>query len=134
MKQKWLEKDWGIIFLCLVFFPVGLYLVWKKSDWTKKNKIISTVCVVFWVGFIQTLPDTSNISSNSWTISLSEATRIAKEKCLGSGTCQFCDVYRSVENQSGNYGILLSFGGGPINYLLYEISKSGDVMSAEFTN
>lgn len=70
MKQKWFEKDWGIIFLCgvffPVFFPVGLYLVWKKSDWTKNNMIIIfTVGVVFWVPIIMTLREPSNTTSNS---------------------------------------------------------------------
>ena len=133
MDKKWYQKDWGIILLCVLFFPVGLYLVWKKSEWSKRNKIIATVCVILLIGFSQTQTSPSS-TSYSGNISLSQATRIAKEKCQGAGQCQFCDVYRNVENQDGNYGILLGCGGGPRDYLLYEISKNGQVMSAEYTD
>ena len=76
----------------------------------------------------------SSDSSSSTEISLDEAVSIAQEKAMGSGQCQFVDVYKSVENESGNYGILLSCGGGPKNYILYEINKQGEVMSADFTD
>lgn len=106
------------------------------KNWSKRKKIIVgiLVLIIIGVGSNQSEETNSSSSSSSRSISLSEATRIAQEKCQGSGQCQFCDVYQNVENQSGNYGILLSCGGGPTNYLLYEISKSGDVISAKFTN
>jgi len=106
------------------------------KNWSKRKKIIVgiLVLIIIVVGSNQSEETNSSSSSSSRSISLSEATRIAQEKCQGSGQCQFCDVYQNVENQSGNYGILLSCGGGPTNYLLYEISKSGDVISAKFTN
>lgn len=31
--------------LLIIFFPVGLYLVWAKSNWSKKKKIIVTVII-----------------------------------------------------------------------------------------
>ncbi|GKX66193.1 hypothetical protein [Inconstantimicrobium mannanitabidum] len=38
MKQKWYEKDSGVITLLILFFPIGLYLMWKKTNWNKKIK------------------------------------------------------------------------------------------------
>jgi hypothetical protein len=107
------------------------------KNWSKRKKIIVGVIVliVIGVGSNQSVEtNSSSSSSSSRSISLSEATRIAKKKCQGSGQCQFCDVYQKVENQSGNYGIFLSCGGGPADFLSYEISKSGNVISAEFSN
>lgn len=112
------------------------------KNWSKRKKIIVGIIVVIIIGIASNQSDGSNqteetnssSSSSSRSISLSEATRIAQKKCQGSGQCQFCDVYQNVENQNGNYGILLSCGGGPMDYLLYEISKSGDVISAQFSN
>lgn len=109
------------------------------KNWSKKKKIIVGIIVIVIAGISANQSDTGSTSKSSTSkpsrdISLSQATRIAQEKCQGSGQCQFCDVYQNVENQAGNYGILLSCGGGPTNYLLYEINKKGQVMSVEYTN
>jgi hypothetical protein len=32
-KKKWYQKTWGIIVLLILFFPAGLYLMWKYSGW-----------------------------------------------------------------------------------------------------
>jgi hypothetical protein len=134
---KWFQKQSGIIILLIIFFPVGLYLMWKNNLWTKKTRWIVTIALLVIVVLGQNGKTTSSSSSsNSSTgeISLDEAVSIAQEKAMGSGHCQFADVYKSVENESGNYGILLSCGGGPKNYILYEINKQGEVMSADFTD
>ena len=41
--KKWYERDGGIILILVLFFPIGLYLVWNKSDWSKKYKISSII-------------------------------------------------------------------------------------------
>lgn len=46
MEKKWYKTNWGVIFLLLIFFPVGLYLMWKYSDWSKKTKRIITGIIV----------------------------------------------------------------------------------------
>ena len=37
---KWYQKKNGIIIVLILFFPVGLYLMWKHSDWNNKTKVI----------------------------------------------------------------------------------------------
>ena len=131
---KWFQKQTGVIILLILFFPVGLYLMWKNQLWTKKTRwIVSGVIAVLVIANYGKQPKSSSYSS-SREISLSEAVSIAKQKASGSGKCQFSDVYKSVENENGNYGILLNCGGGPKDYILYEINKKGEVMSAKFTN
>ena len=45
-RKKWYQKTGGIIFWLIVFFPVGLYMMWKYADWKKIVKIvISTICM-----------------------------------------------------------------------------------------
>ncbi len=39
---KWYQKPTGIIILLIVFFPVGLFLMWKNEIWTKKTRWIVT--------------------------------------------------------------------------------------------
>lgn len=44
---KWYQKPTGVIILLIVFFPVGLYLMWKNDMWTKKTRwIVTTVIAV----------------------------------------------------------------------------------------
>lgn len=52
LKQKNINKytnNFVIIILLIFIFPVGLYLMFKKSGWSKKSKIIATTIVVAFV-------------------------------------------------------------------------------------
>ncbi|GEC78152.1 hypothetical protein [Flavobacterium aquatile] len=40
--NKWYEKTGLVIFLCIIFFPVGLYALWKNSSIAKGWKIAVT--------------------------------------------------------------------------------------------
>lgn len=42
MKQKWYEKNSGIVVLLIIFFPAGLYLMWKHATWRKATKWVIT--------------------------------------------------------------------------------------------
>lgn len=55
-EKKWYQKTGWIIALLIVFFPVGLYLMWKYTDWRKVLKIaVSIVCAVcLGIGFFST--------------------------------------------------------------------------------
>ena len=39
---KWYQKPTGVIILLIIFFPVGLYQMWKNELWTKKTRWIAT--------------------------------------------------------------------------------------------
>lgn len=45
-KNEWYKKTSGIITMLIIFFPVGLFLMWKYAKWTKHIKIIITVFFV----------------------------------------------------------------------------------------
>lgn len=40
--MKWYQKTWAIILFLIIFFPVGLFLMWKYSNWNKVVKGIVT--------------------------------------------------------------------------------------------
>lgn len=42
---KWYEKTPAIILLLILFFPVGLYLMWKYTNWAKVAKIGVSILV-----------------------------------------------------------------------------------------
>ncbi len=50
MAKKWYQQTWAIIVLLWLFFPVGLFLMWKYSDWRSQIKwavsVVSGLLVV----------------------------------------------------------------------------------------
>lgn len=47
VKKKWYQQTGWIIFLLIVFFPVGLFLMWKYTNWNKWLKIGITLFFVW---------------------------------------------------------------------------------------
>lgn len=45
-QKKWYQANSGIIALLFLFFPAGLYLMWKYSPWPKKTRWFVTGVVV----------------------------------------------------------------------------------------
>jgi hypothetical protein len=43
--NAWYEKTWLVVILCIIFFPVGLYALWKNSSISKGWKIGVTVII-----------------------------------------------------------------------------------------
>lgn len=41
--MKIYEKDWFVVLMLILFFPVGLYLMWKHTKWNKVVKIVISV-------------------------------------------------------------------------------------------
>jgi hypothetical protein len=37
-KDKWYKSPIGVVFLLVIFFPIGLYLMWKYMNWNNKVK------------------------------------------------------------------------------------------------
>jgi hypothetical protein len=68
--SAWYEKNWLVVISCVVFFPVGLYALWKNSSISKSWKIGVTVLI--------TLIVISNLGNDKQTTSTSlESQKIA---------------------------------------------------------
>lgn len=39
---KWYQKTWAIVLLLIIFFPIGLFLMWKYAKWNNKTKWVVT--------------------------------------------------------------------------------------------
>jgi len=52
MNEKWYQKTLFIILLLILFFPVGLFLMWKYANWKPKTKWIITgvFIAIFFIG------------------------------------------------------------------------------------
>lgn len=44
-QKKWYDKTWVVVVLCIVFFPVGLYALWKNSLIKTGWKIAVTIII-----------------------------------------------------------------------------------------
>jgi hypothetical protein len=44
-QSKWYDKTWLVIVLCIFFFPVGLYALWKNQSISKGWKVGVTVVI-----------------------------------------------------------------------------------------
>ena len=65
---KWFQKQTGVIILLILFFPVGLYLMWKNQLWTKKTRwIVSGVIAVLVIANYGKQPMSSFSSSSSFS-------------------------------------------------------------------
>lgn len=66
MQRKWYESSGATILFLFLFFPIGLFLMWKYCKWNKAIKIIITsfFVLVFARGFISS-EDTKEVSINN---------------------------------------------------------------------
>lgn len=49
MKQKWYDKKWLVILLLVVFYPVGVYALWRGKSFSSSIKILFTVILTIFV-------------------------------------------------------------------------------------
>ena len=65
--MKFYEKDWFAVLMLIVFFPVGLFLMWKYSKWHKTAKIIISVFFAVMFIFHDGSKESKNIETKNTT-------------------------------------------------------------------
>ena len=99
---QWYQKKGGVIVLLLLFFPVGLYLMWKHSNyWPKKTKILITVAVLIFAGIGLNNPSASE-SSISYS---STSNKCLLEGCNLEGEGWFHSSQSAEMRASNLYGV-----------------------------
>lgn len=68
--EKWYDKTWLVILLCVIFFPVGLYALWKSNRISKGWKIGGTVIIGLLV--VAALNDKDNSPAKATNSSVNE--------------------------------------------------------------
>ena len=61
--MKIYEKNWFIILMLVLFFPVGLFLMWKNAKWHKTVKIIISVLFAIMVIFSNGSEESKNVET-----------------------------------------------------------------------
>lgn len=65
-KNSWYKSSWAILLLLILFFPVGLFLMWKYANWNKKVKwgVTGFFALMTFIGVVnpdsQSTPATTN--------------------------------------------------------------------------
>ena len=76
--KSWYDKIGLVIILCIVFFPVGLYALWKNSTILKGWKIAITAIIAIIV--IVNIGDSDKNEKTTSSSALADSTSIAKDK------------------------------------------------------
>lgn len=103
MRQtKWYDKTWLVIFLCIIFFPVGLYGLWKNTTISKGWKIVVTVVIASLVlNEIGEYEKSTSTSADNSSSSSSEQTEQKTEapKGIGIGETLHTDYFDITVNK-----------------------------------
>lgn len=72
--KKWYQKTPVIILLIFAFFPLGLYLMWKYTDWSKAIKAVisAVVAIIALIAFIGDGTKPTATDSTTTTVSQTE--------------------------------------------------------------
>ncbi len=129
-------KNIAIIALLIIFFPVGLFLMWKHSSWSKKAKWIisgSIVCLII-IGSIGAYysPPTitvAGVKNNKISTDKSDYTLTGSISSLKDATLTINDQLIPIsDNSKFNYRLLLEEGDNTFN--LVSSNKNGEYNEA----
>lgn len=76
--MKWYQKTWVIILFLIIFWPVGLFFMWK-SNWNKIAKIVITVFIAMIV-FVGCIGGSSNSNSTNTNQTKKEDVKVDTSK------------------------------------------------------
>lgn len=79
--MKFYQKNWFVILMLVLFFPVGLFLMWKYTNWRNYAKIIVTVVIALLVVVSYVSPtDYSSTPDQSTSVQTQKSEKTTKSK------------------------------------------------------
>lgn len=119
-KKAFYKRTWFIIICLIIFFPVGLFFMWKYADWRKMVKVIVTIVIGLLLIISVCLPtnESENYESNDSYIN-EEYTEADDEE-------DAVDLFTSESDYSAvDYD---SLARTPDDYLLDKVTGTGKVI------
>ena len=86
--NAWYEKTWLVVILCIIFFPVGLYALWKNSSISKGWKIgVTAIIALIVIANLGNNDKTSNSATTTTEVATEEKqglveTELPKEEII----------------------------------------------------
>src|SRR5699024_8181670 len=79
-EKKFYQKNWFVILTLIFVFPIGLYLMWRRTDWKPKTKKIVTgiVSVIFVLNLFSSDDESKNDVSSTTNIEEPKTEEISK--------------------------------------------------------
>lgn len=82
--RVWYKRPWGIVLLMVLFFPIGLYLLWKHTNLNKTAKSIITGVVA--VAFIASAASSGGEGEQNQSVDAPPSAEITTEAVSEEGT------------------------------------------------
>lgn len=120
VKSKFYKKTWFIILMLIIFFPVGLFLMWKYSNWNKYLKI--GVSIFFVIAYIIGLIDSTVPKEVPNVINESAHNASSKLKDIG-----FSKIV--LKDKDGNITDIYKFSSD--NIVIKQIPNAGEKISTD---
>lgn len=86
-KEKFYQRTWFTVLFLILFFPVGLFTMWKYKKFNKIARIVITVLLVFFC-FVSYLGDDSDNTDSSSTEATTESTTKATTEATTKSTTE----------------------------------------------
>lgn len=94
------KRNWFIILLLVIFFPVGLYLMWKHASWGKTAKWVVTGAIALLVAYNLGSQDTStNVADTSTNDTTVEETEPVEEDTTAAEEVEKTEPAEEVEEE-----------------------------------
>ena len=109
--KKFYQQTWFVIIMLALFAPIGLYLMWAKTDWPKQAKITATVLVVCLYLYVYVTDvskrDLSTTQSNSNSASSKKPDEKPTIKVNGA---KYLDDQLVITTQKADYSLSINTG------------------------
>lgn len=125
-------KTWFVVLFLIIFWPVGLYLMWSRKKFTKVARIVITVVigVLFVIGFATTTGDDNDTTSQEPIKATEEAIEATEEATEAVATePDVPQEYKSALNKAETYSDMMYMSKAGIYDQL--TSEYGEQFSAE---
>lgn len=142
-KKKWYQSSVGVIALLILFFPAGLYLMWKHTDWNKKVKwgITGFFTLMLIIGFNSPGSKTTPPANTDTQTAQTQPTEQPAAPTVETKKLSYEVVKKEVNSTVENYKVLIPVGedgkavaqevkkscGKPCNIAVYDDRKSVDL-------
>ena len=117
--MKLYEKNWFVVLMLILFFPVGLYLMWKHTKWNKVVKIVISVFFGILIICSSGNENKTNSVSNNVKTEVSQKNKYEELENNCDAILNSKDYYNMTEEEKQQ-----------INDMIYKIDK----LSEDFKN
>lgn len=111
-KKKWYHTTGGIIALLVLFFPVGLYLMWRHTNWNKKVKwgVTGFFALMLLIGAVTPDSTTTPATSDTNTQAAQTQPTEAPSPTVEAKKLSYEVVKKEVNSTVENYKVLIPAG------------------------